>query len=324
MKRALAIGVLLAPLATGCGGRSAVGGSADMGGADSVGVDGGLAADSGTAPDSGTAADSGSCPDSGWPAARPVCGPGEDETTDDDVFARLTATSWYDEVACNSGDPLPPTCNRLRLSADGTFAWTADSDAIERDLSGGWNFRARDATTGVVCLEDGSVVDFALEQAAPAGGLRWARLGVLSPDEPLAGGGLRADLPDVTPAPLFLDLTAHAWAKTNEMDLFYLPTSFLLRRDGTFDATWRAGECAAGGTFSVVSLMWFEPRFEGSPTPRRTAATCGGAARRRASPLASRGSTRMACSTHSAQRTAIARSTPTNGCSPSRPTTTPR
>jgi len=94
------------------------------------------------------------------------------------VYSALTTTSWFDSGGCGpTGDPLPPTCNRLQLGADGSYTWTAFSDYPERMQSGSWNFRARDATTGVVCLDDGSVVDFAL---TPTGDLRWGQLGLLS------------------------------------------------------------------------------------------------------------------------------------------------
>jgi hypothetical protein len=110
--------------------------------------------------------------------ARHVCGEGN-PSTDAAVYTALTATSWFDRSRCESGDRLPPTCNRLQLSGDGSYTWTAFSDAPERDQAGAWNFRARDATSGLVCLGNGSVVDFAL---TPAGGLRWGPLGELDPD----------------------------------------------------------------------------------------------------------------------------------------------
>jgi hypothetical protein len=178
--------------------------------------------------------------------AKQVCG-GEG-AMDGAVYEALTATSWLEPVGCRSTDRLPPTCNEVRLSGDGTYAWQAFTDVLERDQKGTWNFRARDATGGVVCLDDGSVVDFELA----AGGLRWGRLGVLVPDEDLARGPGRDALPAIAVDPLFLDLTANGWAKTNEMELYLYPASFALRRDGTFDAAFRGGACTVAGTFGLV------------------------------------------------------------------------
>jgi hypothetical protein len=91
--------------------------------------------------------------------ARNVCGAGN-PTVDAAIDHALTRASWFDAAGCGpTGDPLPPTCNRVRLGGDGSYTWTAVSDAPERQQSGTWNFRARDATSGVVCLADGLLDD---------------------------------------------------------------------------------------------------------------------------------------------------------------------
>jgi hypothetical protein len=168
---------------------------------------------------------------------------------DADVFARLTATTWLDAGRCGANsDPLPPTCNRLRLAGDGTYDWSATSDYPERAQSGTWNFFARDVDGGIVCLDDGSVVDFAL---SATGKLAWGMLGELAPDSPL-GGGSRTALPTVSVAPLFMALIEHDWRKTNEIDVYSQPTGFSLSDDGTFVAEFRDGECEANGTFSLI------------------------------------------------------------------------
>jgi hypothetical protein len=185
--------------------------------------------------------------------ASQICGEGV-PSVDAEVYRALTASSWFDRGQCESTDPLPPTCNRVRLAGNGTFTWTAVSDAPERNEAGMWNFRARDATSGLVCLDNGSVVDFAL---TPAGGLRWGPLGELAGEDRLEPGPGRDALPTISVAPLFVDLTAHAWAKTDEMDLYRLPTTLTLRGDGTFDAELRNGECTASGTFSLIRERTF-------------------------------------------------------------------
>jgi len=180
--------------------------------------------------------------------AREVCGQGT-RAVDEAVYSALTATSWFDRGNCEARDPLPPTCNRVELAGDGTYSWTAFSDAPERDESGAWNFRARDATGGVICLDNGSVIDFEL---TPTGGLRWEPLGVLDPEAPLGRAPGRGALPTIAVDPFYIELTDHAWAKTDELDLYRLPTTLTLRGNGTFTAELRQGECVADGTFSLV------------------------------------------------------------------------
>lgn len=186
-----------------------------------------------------------------------VCTRG-DAAVDASVFAALTATSWYDAGACNDGGGLPPTCNRLRLGADGRFAWTATSDYTERDDAGAWNFRARDTAGGVVCLDDGSVVDFALTEH----GLRWGLHGALAPDEAQPARGDADDLPAIAVDPLFHALVARRWVKTNELDRYREPSSFALFDNGMFHASYRDGACEAMGTFSLLHV---DDRLELAP-----------------------------------------------------------
>jgi len=179
------------------------------------------------------------------------------------AFHALTRTTWYDSGRCNSSDRLPPTCNRLELGSDTVYTWTAFSDYAERDQRGTWNLHARDATHGLVCLNDGSAVDFAVE-----GDVLWWGPLALSPDQPKGTLGSAEELPTLSVDPLFVALTANLWVKTDATNLFYLPTAFRLYRDGTFTAEFRNGECTATGTFSLISeryaqtsrfMLWSRP-----------------------------------------------------------------
>jgi hypothetical protein len=167
----------------------------------------------------------------------PICVPGDDAA----MFATLTAQRWG---ACGSNVGL---C--LALAADGSYEAVRGEGDYEITSSGRWNFLARDAASGIACLDDGSVIDFALGDA----GLVWGLAGVLPPRDPLPSTGVREALSDLLPAPEFYALTRHVWAKTNELDLYGEATSFELRRDGTFDAAFRGGECSIAGTFSLVA-----------------------------------------------------------------------
>jgi len=158
---------------------------------------------------------------------------------DPNVFTKLSGQRWG---ACDSNNGL---C--LQLAADGSYRAVAGFDDYAISDSGRWSYFARDAQSGLVCFDNGSVIDFALT----ADGLRWD--GSLLPAfEPLAIAGSRAALDTIPPSPMFTDLTAHAWSKTNDFDPYLAPTSFLLHRDGTFFGSFRHGECSISGTFSVV------------------------------------------------------------------------
>lgn len=179
---------------------------------------------------------------------RPVCVPG-DATIDADVFARLTANRWG---ICDTNNGL---C--LSLSASGDFSTIEGFDDYAITNSGRWNFLARDATSGLVCFDDGSMLDFELTDA----GLMWRINGLLPALDPQDPTGSR-DALDAIPTPdLFTTLTEHAWQRANDLDLFYQPTSFAIARDGTWDAAWRDGACTATGTLSIVTS---EPRFTGT------------------------------------------------------------
>jgi len=178
--------------------------------------------------------------------AQHICGLGN-PSVDAAVFGALTRTSWYDAPRCAAA-PQPPTCNRLQLDGDGSYRWTAISDAVERDDTGPWSFRARDATSGVACLGDGSVVDFAL---LPSGGLRWGGLRDLVPDGPGRPGLVPVvPPPPITVDPMFVALTAHLWVNNIESE-DPDPTEMMLARDGTMGLRYQSGECI-GGTFSLV------------------------------------------------------------------------
>jgi hypothetical protein len=178
-----------------------------------------------------------------------ICVPGDDAA----MYATLTAQRWG---ACGSNVGL---C--LALSADGSYHAVRGEGDYEITASGTWNFVARDAQSGLACLDDGSVIDFALTDQ----GLVWGLVGALPPRDALAATGTRDALPDLLPAPEFYALTRRRWAKTNDLDLYGIATSFALHRDGTFDAAFRGGECTIAGTFSLVAT---DQGFELNPRPQ--------------------------------------------------------
>ena len=157
---------------------------------------------------------------------------------DSAIFGQLTANRWG---YCDADG----FC--LTLAADGGYKTALGcGDCVVMD-SGRWNFVARDSTSGLVCLDNNSVMDFALVPD----GLRWDG-SVLPATDVLAETGSRSSLDGMPDSVLFDQLTAHPWAKTNNFDLAFTPTSFALARDGTFTGSFRDGACDVAGTFSVV------------------------------------------------------------------------
>lgn len=175
---------------------------------------------------------------------------------DDAVFAALTASEW-DSGCDGGGGGLAPTCTRIQLGADGEFSWLAVSDYVERDQAGRWAFSARSSTAGIVCLGTGAVLPFEL-----APGLLHLGGAGYSPGAALAATGSRDGLSTVISDPLYPQLVAHAWTKTNDFDLYRLPQDFTLARDGTFSAAYRDGTCTHGGTWGLDVV----PRTGGNAT----------------------------------------------------------
>ncbi|MEM9456984.1 MAG: hypothetical protein AAGF11_22595 [Myxococcota bacterium] len=177
------------------------------------------------------------------------------------LFNFIVASEWVDSGCGPSEDPLPPTCERIELRANGDYVWTAVSDYIERDDAGRWNLWT-DAERGLVFLDNGSVLDF-----MPDGdGLRLqGRL--LQPGRPLLVEGDAARLSTVTPSYLWCRLVDHPWIKTNDFDKFMDSDAITFSPEGGFEASYRSDECSHGGTWGLLS----EEIGTGAPTsPLRT------------------------------------------------------
>src|SRR5262245_42031871 len=85
-------------------------------------------------------------------SSQPLCHTG-DRAVDDAMFAQLTANKWG---VCN----IDGFC--LELDASGDYATEAGYGDYSVSARGRWNFLARDATSGLACLNNGSVIDFAI------------------------------------------------------------------------------------------------------------------------------------------------------------------
>src|SRR4051812_36562564 len=130
----------------------------------------------------------------------PVCKPG-DPNVDAVVFAQLTTQRWG---YCGSNNGL---C--LSLAADGSYATVEGFDDYFIEGKGRWNFLARDATSGLVCFDNGAITDFELTPE----GLVWRVSGLLPPRDALPTGGTRDELDELHTPELFTALTANAWQR---------------------------------------------------------------------------------------------------------------
>ncbi len=167
--------------------------------------------------------------------------------SEDSLFQRLTHGEWSGAGCAQARDPLPGTCQKLRLGRDGNYTWIAMSDVTERNDKGRWNFTSSNDHSGVLLFENGSSlvfnltgdhlkvgpIEFTVGEAKPAANSR----------------GSRAALP--TFAQQSMGKQVGDWEKTNDFDLSRFPQSLGIHRDGTFKATYRGGQCHHSGTVSI-------------------------------------------------------------------------
>jgi hypothetical protein len=180
---------------------------------------------------------------------------GTPRPSDAALFAALTTNTWAE--SCGGGGGLAPTCNTVSLGADGHYEWMAVSDYVERHQHGDWNFYARTENAGIVCLDTGAVLPFMFDGNT----LHFGRL-ALDRGVASAASGTRDGLATVVSDPIYAQMSAHSWTKTSSFDLFMDAQDFTLARDGTYNASYRDGECTHGGLWGID----LDPRSTG-PTP---------------------------------------------------------
>jgi len=175
------------------------------------------------------------------------------------TFEALTANVWNGLGCDYAGDELPPPCDTLTLSADGTYSWVAISDYVERDDAGRWTFYEAGGLTHVA-FDDGSfiAVDVQDDQLTFLG-LPFSKGTAMAP-------GDLGRLSDLDPSPLYCGLTRTAWTKTNPFDLAFRPDAITFHEDGTFEAGYRERDCSHGGVWDLYT----ESFGTGAPTsPQR-------------------------------------------------------
>jgi hypothetical protein len=192
----------------------------------------------------------------------------------DALFAQLTATTWCSAIP-DAPRGATPARTHYTLRRDGTDEWGRYSDAPEDSGAGQWNFEKTTPGGGVLLLDSGDVLRFALLRD---GTLRLAAqpLNACQPqpdvDAPLSAGAL----PVVHPTALYERLTAHPWRKASDDIPYPTPTRVEFRRTGEYLAMFGDGNCSSLGFWSLrgdeLTLEQpdgdCDPRIEGPTTFR--------------------------------------------------------
>lgn len=199
------------------------------------------------------------------------------------LFRALTATTWSD-AGCASSAPLAPTCTRLELRPDGTYAFGAVSDYTERADEGRWSFAASGERSGVVCLDGAKATPARRDDpknvpSALAFTVEGGRLTIgahtFAAGQPAATAGSLSALGDVH-LPIGYARLLGEWTKSNVFDLSMQATELRFDRGGRFLATHRTG-CSYGGTFSWDKGI-FTPASDPNACDERGATTANIAA----------------------------------------------
>lgn len=181
------------------------------------------------------------------------------QTEDDKMFDFLTRNLWEDSkcrvnLTRANGPQLQPTCTRFEFRKGGAYSWTAISDVPEIMKNGRWNFRLTDTQSGVIFLDDGSVIAFSREVDDLIILPGW--LGTLMPSKETQYGTKEAlltrdSLRTIQPSTFYKELIGTSWHKANDFDLYRQPDLITFNDDGRFFASYRRGECTHEGYWSL-------------------------------------------------------------------------
>ena len=156
------------------------------------------------------------------------------------LFDKLTANSWCNKSDISGESMLAPTAKNYTFSKNGTYKWSHFSDYPEGSGQGNWNFEANDTDSGIIFLSSGDAWGFVIKGDRIS--LTGERLGKC---DPISGNGNSYtfdSLPKVNRSDLFNNLTSQKWKKTNELDLFRLPTDIEFQPNGKYVAIFNNGE----------------------------------------------------------------------------------
>ena len=197
---------------------------------------------------------------------RRVSACGRAQLGDDDMYAFLTSGVWG---ASSSGSG-----SSLALRTTGEYRYIQASDYLKLDDRGEWNFQSTGPNTGLLCFSNGAVLSFerqgrqlrVLQDVWQPGSKSFWMSDEEDSDAPALS---RGELPKVFASEAYTAATAHPWRKANDFDTSSTASELLFRRDGTFEATYRDGNCKHGGRWGLYG-EWFISASEPNTCNART------------------------------------------------------
>ncbi|OGM24600.1 hypothetical protein A2962_01430 [Candidatus Woesebacteria bacterium RIFCSPLOWO2_01_FULL_39_61] len=165
------------------------------------------------------------------------------------LFDKLTANTWCNKDDISGKSMLAPTAKNYAFTKNGTYKWSHFSDYPEGSGQGNWNFEASGSDSGVIFLSSGDAWGFVIKSDRIS--LAGERLGKCEAITDSGNTYTADNLPRVNTSDLFNKLTAKKWKKTNDLDLFRLPTEIEFLKDGKYVANFNNGECSQAGLWSL-------------------------------------------------------------------------
>ena len=165
------------------------------------------------------------------------------------MFAFLTAGSWCEESCFDTTSGPFGSCGVVKFMANGTFAWTVESDVSEVRAHGAWDLTLENATRGRIRI--GGEKEYLFERRGEALWLAGERLRRCRNEAPASPPGSIAVLRPVARPALLDSLCSHDWIKEDDFNLYHYPLELHLDRDLRFVTRYRETSCRQSGRFSV-------------------------------------------------------------------------
>ena len=142
----------------------------------------------------------------------------------------------------------------LELYTNQQYHWNRQSDATERDDRGAWALVPHNEVSGVIRMEESGDVPFMLldKDTIWVGGTRLQRGDRLDPEANPQPKDESNKQKDIEPLEFTRRLAETVWVKTNNFDDFYLPDRLTFRLDGSYEASYRNGECKNEGVWGLM------------------------------------------------------------------------
>ena len=180
------------------------------------------------------------------PPDQPVA---KSERLGDELFAKLIANSWTNY----NSDSLQAEGYILHISFDGKYKFQFLSDYDTQPEAGHWNLDYR-RDQWFLIFDNGRRSPIRFDEKGQlhlGNAVYW-----VDKPTPFAGKATRQALPKISLQPEQVELkkrlTATAWKKANDMDVYRLPTRLELRDDWSYQTVYRGGECKTAGEWGFA------------------------------------------------------------------------